>query len=80
MAVKAGGDPTSFAKASVVDEDLRKLLESRQAKIKVVGVGGAGNNTVSRMMQVGITGAEVIAVNTDAQDLLYTDADQKVLV
>jgi cell division protein FtsZ len=80
MAVKAGGDPTAFAKASVVDEDLRKLLEARQAKIRVVGVGGAGNNTISRMMQVGIVGAEIIAVNTDAQDLLYTDADQKVLI
>ncbi len=76
MAVRSGED----FKASSVDEDLRKFLESRKAIIKVVGVGGAGNNTVSRMMQVGITGAEVIAVNTDAQDLLYTDADTKVLI
>jgi len=65
---------------SDTDEDLRKLLEARQANIKVVGVGGAGNNTVSRMMQVGIVGAEIIAVNTDAQDLLYSDADLKILV
>ncbi|MHA1953430.1 MAG: cell division protein FtsZ, partial [Candidatus Heimdallarchaeaceae archaeon] len=62
------------------DEDLRKLLEARKAVIKVVGVGGAGNNTVSRMMQVGIIGADVLAANTDAQDLLYTDADEKVLL
>ena len=67
-------------KTSAVDEDLRKLLEARQAEIKVIGVGGAGNNTISRMMQVGIVGADVIAINTDAQDLLYTDADNKVLV
>lgn len=80
MATKSTGDPTEFAKASTVDEDLRKLLDARKAEIKVVGVGGAGNNTVSRMMQVGIVGAEVVAVNTDAQDLLYTDADQKVLI
>ena len=51
-----------------IDEDLREILEGRKAVIKVVGVGGAGNNTVSRMMQIGIVGAEVIAVNTDAQD------------
>jgi len=67
-------------KISDTDEDLRKLLEARKAEIKVMGVGGAGNNTASRMMQVGIVGAEVIAVNTDAQDLLYTDSDSKVLI
>jgi cell division protein FtsZ len=67
-------------RSSSIDEDLRKLLEARKAEIKVVGLGGAGNNTVSRMMQVGIVGAEVVAINTDAQDLLYTDADSKVLV
>jgi len=67
-------------KSSTVDEDLRKLLEARKAEIKVVGLGGAGNNTISRMMQVGIVGAEVVAINTDAQDLLYTDADTKVLI
>jgi len=63
-----------------MDEDLRKLLESRKACIKVIGAGGAGNNTISRLMQVGIVGAESIAINTDAQDLLYTDADVKVLI
>ena len=67
-------------KLSDTDEDLRKILEARRAEIKVVGVGGAGNNTVSRLMQVGIVGAEVVAINTDAQDLLYTDADKKVLI
>ncbi|HLD42153.1 MAG TPA: cell division protein FtsZ [archaeon] len=62
------------------DEELRKILESRKAEIKVVGIGGSGNNTLSRLMQVGIVGAETIAINTDAQDLLYTDADRKILV
>ncbi len=63
-----------------MDEELRRILESRKAEIKVVGVGGGGGNTVSRLMQVGIVGAETIAVNTDAQDLLYTDADRKILI
>ncbi len=65
---------------SKVDEELRELLEKRKTQIKVVGAGGAGNNTITRLMQVGIVGAETIAVNTDAQDLLYTDADKKILI
>ncbi|NIM46737.1 MAG: cell division protein FtsZ [Candidatus Aenigmarchaeota archaeon] len=77
MAIKSIG---GVSKLSDTDEDLRKLLEARRADIKVMGIGGAGNNTVSRMMQVGIVGAEVVAINTDAQDLLYTDADRKVLI
>jgi len=67
-------------KDSVIDEDLKKILETRKAEIKVVGTGGAGNNTITRLMQVGIVGAEAVAINTDAQDLLYTDADLKVLI
>ncbi|MBN2330850.1 MAG: cell division protein FtsZ [Candidatus Aenigmarchaeota archaeon] len=63
-----------------MDEELRRILESRKAEIKVVGIGGAGGNTISRLMQVGIVGAETIAINTDAQDLLYTDADRKILI
>ena len=63
-----------------VDEELRKLLESKKADIKIVGAGGAGGNTVSRLLQVGVVGAETIAINTDAQDLLYTDADIKILI
>ena len=66
--------------ASPTDEQLRQILESKKAVIKVVGCGGAGGNTVSRLMQVGIAGAESIAINTDAQDLLYTDADIKILI
>ncbi len=65
---------------SPTDDELRKILETRKAEIKVIGVGGAGGNTISRLMQIGIVGAETIAVNTDAQDLLYTDADTKALI
>lgn len=79
MAVRSVTGAPEIKKSSM-DEDLKKLLESRKAEIKVVGVGGAGNNTVSRLMQIGIVGCEAIAVNTDAQDLLYTDADAKVLI
>jgi cell division protein FtsZ len=71
---------TKQVKETDVDQELRKLLESRKAQIKILGAGGAGGNTISRLMQVGIVGAEAIAINTDAQDLLYTDADIKILI
>lgn len=64
----------------LTDEELEKVLRQARAKITVVGCGGAGCNTLSRMMNVGIQGADTIALNTDAQDLLYTTADRKILV
>lgn len=63
-----------------VDEELRRTLEESKAKIMVVGCGGAGGNTVSRFMDSKPEGVETLAVNTDAQDLLYTNADHKVLI
>ncbi len=48
------------------------------AKIKVIGVGGGGNNSVSRMVEVGIKGVEFIAINTDAQQLHYCKAPKKI--
>jgi len=62
------------------DESLIKLLENSKARIRVVGVGGGGCNTIQRMTQVGILGAETFAVNTDAQDLLKIKADRKILI
>lgn len=63
-----------------VDEELRRIVENQKTRIKIVGVGGAGNNTIDRISQVGIEGAETIAINTDAQDLLYTQANKKILI
>ena len=48
------------------------------AVIKVVGVGGGGVNAVNRMIDAGLKGVEFIAVNTDAQALLMSDADIKL--
>lgn len=62
------------------DAELEELLFKQRASIKVVGCGGGGNNTINRMTEVGIMGAETIAINTDAQDLLYTSADKKILI
>jgi cell division protein FtsZ len=48
------------------------------AQIKVVGVGGGGSNAVNRMIEEGLTGVEFIAINTDAQALLLSDAPMRV--
>ncbi|MEK6881832.1 MAG: cell division protein FtsZ [Nanoarchaeota archaeon] len=63
-----------------IDKELEEILKKQSAKIKVIGVGGAGNNTISRMREIGIKGGELIAINTDAQDLLYANSDVKILI
>ncbi|MDO8480399.1 MAG: cell division protein FtsZ [Nanoarchaeota archaeon] len=63
-----------------IDAELEQLLANQRTRIKVVGCGGGGNNTVNRITEVGVKGAETIAINTDAQDLLYTTADRKILI
>lgn len=50
------------------------------ANIKIIGTGGAGNNTVDRLMKIGIKGAKCIAVNTDHQHLEMVEADSKILI
>ncbi len=63
-----------------IDEELQRMIASHKTRIKVVGAGGAGNNTIQRIGEVGIKGIETVAINTDAQDLLYTTADKKILI
>lgn len=67
-------------KKVVTDKELEGILYAQKATIKVIGTGGAGNNTINRISEVGVTGADIIAINTDAQDLLYTTADKKILI
>ena len=55
-------------------------LEVGHANIKVIGVGGAGNNMVSWLFKKGIRGAEVIACNTDKQHLDISESDKKFLI
>ena len=50
------------------------------AKIKVIGVGGGGNNAVSRMVEAQLKGVEFIAVNTDKQALYTSKAEYKIQV
>lgn len=63
----------------------RNLVQSREeqlgyANIKIVGCGGAGNNTVDRLMKIGIRGAKCVAINTDRQHLDMRDAHIKILI
>ncbi|MFQ6115366.1 MAG: cell division protein FtsZ, partial [bacterium] len=62
------------------DKELESVLGTHKTQIRIVGAGGAGNNTVTRLLEAGIKDVQVIAINTDAQDLLYSRADQKVLI
>lgn len=61
-------------------EQLKETLKEAGAKVRVVGTGGSGNNTMKRMQEIGIKDAELIAMNTDAQHLLSTPADSKLLM
>ena len=63
-----------------MDDELEAMLSKKKALIKVIGCGGGGNNTINRISEVGIEGTETIALNTDAQDLLYTTATKKILI
>ena len=55
-------------------------LDMMGAKILVVGVGGGGNNTISRLTDIGILGAKTVAMNTDAKHLGMTNAHEKLLL
>jgi cell division protein FtsZ len=54
--------------------------KSYYAVIRVVGIGGGGSNAINRMMQDNLSGCEFIAINTDAQALMMSSADRKVLI
>ena len=55
-------------------------LSEQKAKLKVVGVGGAGGNAVTRMITSGMQGVDFIAINTDAQDLDNNPSEQKIQI
>lgn len=55
-------------------------IDLHKAQIKVVGIGGAGNNTVTTLFDMGIQGAETMAINTDASHLGVSKADKKMLL
>ncbi len=68
----AGGD------AQAIQDDFG--LSVREASIKVIGCGGAGNNTITRLYDIGVRGASTIAVNTDVKHLSVTRANHRILL
>jgi len=72
--------PTRAEQSTWLDAIPEGLHEPKRCRVVVFGIGGAGNNTVNRLMEAGVTGAECIAINTDLQHLNAVHATQKVLI
>jgi cell division protein FtsZ len=79
----AAGNGTTDAggnSGKMTDEELQDVLQNLETDITVVGCGGAGGNTVNRMAEEGIKGANLVAANTDVQHLVDVEADTKILM
>ena len=59
---------------------MSKAFEERVVKIKVIGVGGAGNNVINRMVEAGVDGVDFVVVNTDKQDLNKSNCENKLQI
>jgi len=62
------------------EDEISAILQDAIPKIQVVGIGGAGNNAIDRLVEVSITGAQTVAMNTDAQHLLNVNSNKKLLL
>ena len=62
------------------DEEILRFIESAKPKIYVVGTGGSGSNTITRLASIGVQGATLIAMNTDAPHLVKTKSERKLLL
>ena len=69
-------DPSLFTE----EKEIERVLRQHLAQIKVIGIGGAGNNTIHRLKEAGVHDTRLIAINTDAADLLKIKADHKILI
>jgi cell division protein FtsZ len=74
------GCPNALVQLEVGPNSPMSQTGNYLAIIKVAGVGGGGTNAVTRMVDAGLSGVEFIAVNTDAQALLMSDADVKIQI
>jgi len=71
----------NFGEIEGVDnEDLERILVNLRTQICVVGCGGAGTNTIARLVENGIHNTDLLAINTDAQHLLLAKAPKKMLI
>jgi len=62
------------------DEEIDRIAKSLRTRVSVIGCGGGGCNTINRIADEGIEGAELVALNTDAQDLQSSKATTKLLI
>jgi len=60
--------------------NMSEMFQDRVVNIKVIGIGGAGNNVINRMIEAGVGGVDFIAVNTDKQDLNKSICDNKIQI
>jgi len=74
-------DALKYSASSVLPEQQAKQnFEAQKVQIKVVGVGGAGTNTITRLHKMGLQSAETIAINTDQNHLRIVEADKRLLI
>jgi cell division protein FtsZ len=79
--VEAGVTPIFSKKPqSLDDQEISKFAETMRTKVYIIGVGGSGSNTMTRMSELHIEGANLIAANTDAPHLENTRAHRKILL
>jgi cell division protein FtsZ len=71
---------TGILKDSPDDEELRQLVETLKINVKIIGCGGGGSNTVTRLNDEGVAGAQLCAINTHATHLLHTHSPKKMLI
>ncbi len=69
-----------FGPATADDDELRRLVESLRIGITIVGCGGGGSNTINRLTKTGITGATLVAANSDARHLLAIRSPNKIIL
>jgi len=73
-------EPTGLTGYGADDQELERILSGLRTNIKIFGVGGGGTNTIDRLVEGGVVGAELYAANTDAQHLLTIRAPHKILL
>jgi cell division protein FtsZ len=80
-AAPAYAPPTNVeTTGDTADAELLDILQKLKTNVKIIGCGGAGSNTIARICQEGIIGAELYAANTDAQHLLSIRVPHKILL
>jgi cell division protein FtsZ len=76
----SGVPASAVGEDSGTDSELEAMLSQLRTKIKVVGCGGGGSNTVQRLVDMGVQGVDFIAANTDAQHLHMINVPRKILL